>query len=119
MRQPCAAVGPEGPATLLPGDAAAFYAAALQVVAQQAAAQGSPLPSDLVQYLSGLSPTTADIGTVFQDLATGAAGALSALQLDRVDPIREETSTRVVFGEKGLIGGRFMATGDLWHSRRE
>jgi len=119
MRSPFFTGGPDGPATLLPADAAAFYAAALQVVAQQAAAQGSPLPSDLVQYLSGLSPTTADIGTVFQDLATGAAGPLSALQLDRVDPIREETSTTVEFGYKGLIGERFMVTGDLWYSRRE
>src|SRR5690625_6655571 len=113
MRSPFFTGGPDGSATLLPADAAAFYAAALQVVAQQAAAQGSPLPSDLVQYLSGLRPTTADIGTVFQALATGAAGPLSALQLDRVVPIREEKSTIVEIGYKCVIGVRVCVR--TWH----
>jgi iron complex outermembrane receptor protein len=119
MRSPFTPAALGGPSTPLPANAAAFYAAALQVVAQQAAAAGTPIPTELVQYLSSLTPTSAEISTVYSDIATGASGLLSSLNLSDVKPMREETSTTFEVGYKGLIGERVLLTGDVWFSRRQ
>jgi iron complex outermembrane receptor protein len=119
MRSPFTPAALGGPTTPLPANAAPFYAAALQVVAQQAAAAGTPIPASLLAYLGGLQPTSAEISTVYNDLATKTAGPLSALNLADVKPIREETSTTFEVGYKGLIGERVLLTGDVWFSRRQ
>lgn len=119
MRSPFTPAAAGGPTQLLPANAAAFYGAALQVVAQQFAARGSPLPGDLLTYLLSLTPTAEQISTDFSDLATGATGSLSSLVLKDVNPIREETSNTIELGYKGLIGERVLLTGDLWFSRRQ
>jgi len=119
MRSPFTPSGQGGPKTLLPADATLFYQAALAVVAQQAAALGSPIDPDLLAYLNTLAPTAADIATVYEDLATGKTGALATLDLPDVKPIREETSTTLELGYKGLVGERLLVTADLWYSRRK
>lgn len=119
MRSPFTPAAMGGPGQLLPADAATFYLAALQAFAQQAAAAGTPIDAQLLSYLSTLTPTSAEISTVYSDLATGAAGPLSALVLDDIKPIREETSTTFEVGYKGLIGDRLLLTADVWFSRRD
>lgn len=119
MRSPFTPAELGGPTKLLPADATTFYRAALGVVAQQAAMKGTPIDANLLAYLNTLAPTSADIPTIYNDLATKKAGALAALDLADVKPIREETSTTFEVGYKGLIGERLLLTGDVWFSRRQ
>lgn len=119
MRSPFTPADQGGPTKLLPADATLFFRAAVGVIAQQAAAQGTPIDPNLIAFLNTLAPTSADISTVYNDLATGNMGALATLDLPDVKPIREETTTTLEVGYKGLIGERLLVTGDIWFSRRQ
>jgi outer membrane receptor for ferrienterochelin and colicins len=115
MRSPFTPQQLGGPAQLLPANAAAFFAAAVQVVAQQSAAAGQPLSPQLVQYLSSLQPTAAQIGTNF--IAGNQSLPISALDLPPVAPIRETTTSTFEIGYKGVIQRRFSVAADGWVSR--
>lgn len=111
--------GVDGPGMLVPANASAYWRAAVQVAAASAAASGQALPPSLVQYLLGLSPTSAQVGTNFLDVNTLTSSPLSELSLDRVEPIRESTSTTFEAGYKGIIGGRLLLAADVYQTRRE
>lgn len=120
MRSPFTPQGMGGPAQLLPaGGAVAFWAAAVQVVAQQAAQAGQPIDPNLVNYLLSLQPTPADISANFFNSTTGQTGSLAALDLPDLDPIRESTQTTFEVGYKGLLADRALLAADVWHSRRK
>ncbi|MGH7443707.1 MAG: TonB-dependent receptor domain-containing protein, partial [Longimicrobiales bacterium] len=117
MRSPFFATDPS---QLLPANAPAFWQGVVSVVQAGAAAQGQPLPEPLVAYLRSLQPEiAATIGTGFFDPATAARGNLSALDLDRIDPIRESTTTSIEGGYRGVIGNRLLLAADLWWARKE
>ncbi len=118
MRSPFTPEGMGGPAQLLPADAANFWGAAVQVVAQQAEAAGSPLPPQLVGYLSSLQPSAEQIGSNFFNTVTGQTGSLSGLDLPDVDPIRESTQSTFELGYKGILADRATLAADVWYSRR-
>jgi iron complex outermembrane receptor protein len=119
MRSPFTPAAAGGPATLLPADAAAFFPAAVQVLAAGAAARGQPLPANLVAYLSTLRPTSAQIGTDYRNVATGASGSLASFTLPDIKPIRESTTTTFEAGYKGILGDRFSISVDAWMERRD
>lgn len=120
MRSPFTPAPLGGPTTLLPATAATFFPAAVQVVASGAAARGMPLPPSLVQYLSGLRPTDAQIGTTFVHPARVAAPApLSTLVLDDIDPIRESITSTFEVGYKGVLSSRLLLAGDVWYEKRD
>lgn len=119
MRSPFTPAQLGGPAQLLPADAVSFWAAAVQVIAAQAAAAGQPLPTNLVQYLLQLQPGSADIGTNYFDVVRNEVGPLASLGLGDLDPIRESTSNTYEVGYKGILGGRVMLAADGWYSQRE
>jgi outer membrane receptor for ferrienterochelin and colicins len=118
MRSPFTPTALGGPATLLPAqNAAMFFPAAVQVVAQQAAARNQPLPANLVQYLASLQPTSAQIGTMFLVGTTPhPIAGVGAAAVD-VAPIRETTTTSYEVGYKGVVQRRFMVAADVWFSR--
>ena len=115
MRSPFA----PNPAQLLPADATQFWQAAVQVVAQQAGLTSTPQGQALVNYLRGLSPTANDIRTMYSNPMTDAFGPLSELDLAKLDPIRESTSTTYEVGYKGVISDRLLLAADVWYSRKE
>ncbi|MGH7483811.1 MAG: TonB-dependent receptor domain-containing protein, partial [Longimicrobiales bacterium] len=121
MRSPFTPPPLGGPATLLPADATAFWGAAVQVVAAQAAAAGQPLDPQLVQDLLAMSPTGAQIGTMA--LLPGQPAteitALDQLGLERVEPIRESTTSTFEVGYKGVLAERLLLAVDGWYSVRE
>ncbi|MDB4949843.1 MAG: hypothetical protein JWM27_2492 [Gemmatimonadetes bacterium] len=121
MRSPFTPAAAGGPGTLLPADAASFWGAAVAVVAQQAAAKGTPLPASLVGYLSGLHPGAGQIGSMFLDItaATPTPRPFSELALDHVKPIRESTSNTLEGGYKGLFGSHLLLAADGWWTRRQ
>lgn len=119
MRSPFTPQQLGGPSQLLPANAASFWAAAVQVIAAQAAAMGQPLPANLIAYLSQLRPTGAQIGTNYFDVVRNQLAPLSDLQLDALDPIRESTSDTYEAGYKGILGDRLLIAADVWYSRRE
>ncbi|HET6765532.1 MAG TPA: TonB-dependent receptor, partial [Longimicrobiaceae bacterium] len=121
MRSPFTPGVAGGPGTLLPANGAAFWGAAVQVVAQQAAAKGTPLSPQLVGYLAGLHPTGAQIGSMFLDVtaATPTPRPFSELSLDHVKPIRESTSNTFEGGYKGLFGSHLLLAADAWWTRRD
>ena len=119
MRSPFSPPNIGGPETLLPASwASQFWAAAVQVVAQQAAAGGTPLDPQLVGYLSSLTPTSEQISPNFFNSTTGQTGSLSGLDLPGVDPIRESTQTTFEVGYKGILADRATLAADVWYSRR-
>jgi outer membrane receptor for ferrienterochelin and colicins len=121
MRSPFTPAGAGGPGQLLPASAASFWSAAVSVVAQQAAAKGTPLPASLVGYLLALKPTEAQIGSMYLDVtaATPTPKPLSELTLDHVKPIRESTSNTLEAGYKGLFGEHLLLAADGWWTRRQ
>jgi iron complex outermembrane receptor protein len=118
MRSPFTPAALGGPKQLLPADAATFWSAAVQVVAQQAEAMGQPLDPQLLGYLLSLSPTSSDIGTNYLNTVNGATGSLASLDLPDTDPIREDGTTMFELGYQGIVGGKLLLAADVWHSRR-
>jgi outer membrane receptor for ferrienterochelin and colicins len=113
MRSPFTPAQAGGPATLLPGQAVAFWAAAAQVVGQQA-----QLPAQVVAYIQSLQPTPADIGSSFFNPATGQTGSLAQLDLPDVEPIRESLQSSYEVGYRGVLADRFSVQADVWYSQR-
>jgi outer membrane receptor for ferrienterochelin and colicins len=120
MRSPFTPAGMGGPAQLLPAGAAAnFWAAAVQVVAQQAAAGGAPLDPAFVGYLASLQPTPGQISSNFFNSTTGTGGSLAGLDLPDVDPIRESTESMFEVGYRGLVLEQKLDFAvDVWFSER-
>ncbi|HEX2220583.1 MAG TPA: TonB-dependent receptor [Gemmatimonadales bacterium] len=123
MRSPFTPLSvPGGPAALLPVNTATLYPMAVGVVAAGAAAQGQPLPAQLIAFLNGQTAglVGAGVGVNYLNAVAGATPApLSSLNLADVDPIRESTSNTFEVGYKGILGSRLLLAADLWHSRRE
>ncbi len=113
MRSPFTPDQMGGPAQLLPAEAVSFWAAAVQVVGQQA-----QLPAPLVQYLLSLQPTPGEIGSSYLDPVSQQVGPLGALDLPDVEPIRESLQSTFEVGYRGVLAGRLALSGDVWHSRR-
>jgi outer membrane receptor for ferrienterochelin and colicins len=113
MRSPFTPAQIGGPGQLLPAEAVTFWAAAVQVVGQQA-----QLPEPIVSYLESLQPTPADIGSSYLDPSTGRVGSLAGLDLPDVDPIRESLQSTLEVGYRGVLAGRLALAGDVWYSRR-
>jgi outer membrane receptor for ferrienterochelin and colicins len=113
MRSPFTPAQAGGPATLLPAQAVAFWAAAAQVVGQQAG-----LPPQVVAYIQSLQPTAAQIGSSFLSPLTGEVGPLAQLDLPDVEPIRESLQSTFEVGYRGVLADRFSVQADVWHSRR-
>lgn len=116
IRSPFTAAIGQPTSTLLPAaQAREFWPAAVQVVA---AGAPTPLPAQLVSYLQGLSGATLGL-----NYAAASADAepfpLENLNLQRIEPIREETSTTVELGYKGILGNTLLLAADFWWSRRE
>lgn len=105
-----------GPAQLLPASSTALFPLAVGVLAANGAFVGNPA---LGAYLAGLKPTAAQVGLNYLDVVTGTTGALSALTLDEIQPIRESTSTTLEAGYKGLLANRLLIAADVWWSSRE
>ena len=118
MRSPFTPVAAGGPAGLLPANAAAFWQAAVSVAAQQAAAMGTPISAQLLQYLLTLQPTSAQISTNYLNTVNGSTGSLSSLVLPDLKPIREETSTTFELGYQGVLGTKLVLAADVWASRK-
>lgn len=116
IRSPFTAAIGQPTSTLLPAaQAREFWPAAVQVVA---AGAPTPLPAQLVSYLQGLSGATLGLS-----YAAASADAepfpLDNLSLQRIEPIREETSTTFELGYKGILGNTLLLAADFWWSRRE
>jgi iron complex outermembrane receptor protein len=119
VRSPFTPTALGGPGTLLPANAATLFPLAVGVLAQNAAARGTPLPASLVAYLSALRPTAAQVGLNFLNVANGDAGPLSSLALDELPPIRESISNTLEAGYKGILANRILLAADVWWSRKE
>ncbi|HYW11595.1 MAG TPA: TonB-dependent receptor, partial [Longimicrobium sp.] len=120
IRSPFTPAGAGGPAQLLPANAAVgFWPAAVQVLAASAAAQGAPLPANVIAYLMTQAPTSAQVGLSYLDLVTQQTGPLSELNLQDIDPIRESPSSTLEVGYKGLLANRLLIAADVWWSRKE
>ncbi|MEX2569893.1 MAG: TonB-dependent receptor, partial [Gemmatimonadota bacterium] len=89
--------------TLLPASQArAFWPVAIQVAATQ-----SPMPAELVQYLSQLTPASVQLNYGAPE-TNAPQFPLSSLDLDRIEAIREETSNTLEAGYKGILGERVL-----------
>jgi outer membrane receptor for ferrienterochelin and colicins len=98
------------------GLTAQFMAAGMS----QAQAQGQA--EAIAGFIAGLQVPAGQVGVNYLNIAPGAnprVGSLADLQLDDVAPLRESTSTTLELGYKGIIGGRLLVAGDVWHSRRQ
>jgi len=115
MRSPFTPAQFGGPAQLVPANAAAYWAAAVGVLQQMGA-----IDAATAAYLASLQPAAAAaISSNFFNPSTGAVGSLSALDLDKIDPIRESTTTTFEVGYKGVLGDRVVLAADVWYSKRE
>jgi iron complex outermembrane receptor protein len=119
VRSPFTPAGLGGPGTLLPASTATLYPLAVEVLIAQRAAAGAPLPAGLAGFLRGQQPGSAGVSLNYLDVASGTSGALSALALDDIQPIRESPSTTLEVGYTGLLGNKLLVAADVWWSRKE
>jgi iron complex outermembrane receptor protein len=119
VRSPFTPAALGGPGTLLPGTSTALFPIAVGVLAARAQAAGTPLPASLVAYLSNLHPTAAQVGLNYLNVVNGQTGALSTLNLQDVQPIRESTSNTLELGYKGILANRVVLAADAWWSRKQ
>jgi outer membrane receptor for ferrienterochelin and colicins len=120
IRSPFTPTALGGPATLLPADQARlFWPAAIQVVAAQSAARGTPLPAQLIAFLAAQNATPVALSYFYPASTKQQGGLLSTLSVEGVDPVRESTSNTFELGYKGLLGGRILIAADGWWSKRE
>lgn len=106
-------------ADLLSANAATAYRLAAIAASQGLAEAG--LDQELINYLIGLQPTDDQVALAYLDLNNPDAGpqAWSNLTLDKLDPIRESTSTVIEAGYKGVIADRVLLAADVWWERKE
>ena len=119
MRSPFTPAAAGGPATLVPANAAAYFQAALQVVAAQAAARGQAIPQSVLTALAGTpAASLATVGTMFLPVTGGDPRPISELVINDVPPIRESENEAIEFGYKGILGGRLLLAADVWFENR-
>jgi len=121
MRSPFNFLAGRSNAELLNVDAATAFNRAVLAAAALAQQQGTPLDPNLLSFLASLQPGDGDIALAYLDVNNPDLGAqpLSSLQLDRLDPIRESTTTMIEAGYKGVIGDRLLLAADVWYSQRK
>lgn len=119
MRSPFTPTQLGGPSQLLPAaGAAAYWQAAVGVMAAAAAQKGSPIDPSMLQYLLSLAPTPTEISANVLDVTAGTSEPASTYDIPDVEPIRESTSTAVEAGYRGIIAGKLLLAADLWWERR-
>lgn len=102
---------PGDPSALVPANAALYWNAAVAVM------EARGLPAQMAGYLRQIAPLAAEaVGTSFLDAATG--DLVSAPPFDRVDPIRESTTTSIEGGYRGVIANKLLLAADVWWARK-
>lgn len=110
---------PSGANQLLPQSAATnFWGAAVAVAAQGAAAAGTPLPASLVQLLSGLHPTSADLPLGILDPNTKQVTPLSSTTIPGVPGIKESHTETYEVGWQGVINNRVKLSADIYSEKK-
>lgn len=106
-------------AELLTANAATAYRLAATVASYGLAQAG--MDDELIAYLLSLQPTDQQVALAYLDLNNPDAGPQpwSNLQLDKLDPIRESTSTVIEAGYKGVLADRVLLAADVWWQRKE
>lgn len=103
---------PQDPSALVPANAALYWNAAVGVM------QAGGLPAQMADYLRQIAPLALQaVGTSFLDAATG--NIVAAPPVERVDPIRESTTTSVEGGYRGVIANKLLLAADVWWARKE
>ncbi|MEX0906716.1 MAG: TonB-dependent receptor [Gemmatimonadota bacterium] len=112
---PALGIGPSE--TLLPANAALFYPAALGAALQGGAGAHPLMTPARIQFLAGLRPTAADVGTNF--IEGTSSFPIADLNLADIQPIRETTTTTYELGYQGVVRERFSIAADVWSSQIE
>lgn len=102
----------------IPANAASLYKIAVAAASASLVAAG--IPAAVVQYLGGLQPTPAEVGTRLRILntANGTFNDVDPSDIRDVDPIMPTTNTTLEAGYKGILGGRLQLGLDVWHENR-
>jgi len=102
---------PGDPSALVPANAAAYWNAAVAVM------EAGGLSAQTAAYLRQIAPLAAQaVGTSFLDASTG--DVVAAPPFERVDPIRESTTTSVEGGYRGVIADKLLLAADVWWARK-
>ena len=109
---------PAGRNVLLPGDAAALWPLAVGAAAKIAASRGTPLPTSIVQLLSSLKPTSANIGLSILDTNTQKVTSLSETTIPDVPGIRESYTETYEAGWQGTIKNKARLAVDVYYQKQ-
>lgn len=104
---------PGAPAQLVPANAALYWNAAVGVVQAQGA-----IDAQTAAYLQSIAgQALAAVGTAYFDASTNTL--VNAPPFERIDPIRESTTTSVEGGYRGVIAGKLLLAADIWWARKQ
>ena len=104
---------PGAPAQLVPANAALYWNAAVGVVQAQGA-----IDAQTAAYLQSIAgQALAAVGTAYFDASTNTL--VEAPPFERIDPIRESTTTSVEGGYRGVIAGKLLLAADIWWARKQ
>jgi iron complex outermembrane receptor protein len=107
-----------GTGTQIPADAALLYRAAVAAAAPRLIAAG--IPPNLVAYMGGLQPTSAQVSTQLRILntANGSFVDVAPTDLRDVAPITPTTNSTFELGYKADIARRLRLSIDYWHDQQ-
>jgi outer membrane receptor for ferrienterochelin and colicins len=121
MRSPFTPAVMGGPSQLIPTDVAYgtfMWPAAVGAMAAGAAADGSPLPPDLIALLSSLTPAPGAIGVEVWNPVSGQAQPLGSADVPDVPGVRESYTETYEVGWQGVLANRFRLSAALYHTTK-
>ncbi|HSG48782.1 MAG TPA: TonB-dependent receptor [Longimicrobiales bacterium] len=113
MRSPCTPQAAGGPSTLVPASATNVWQCVVGVMAAQGA-----IDPQTAAFLASLDPA----GAVSLNALDPVKGTLTPLvpgAIADVEPLRENTTTTMELGYRGLIGQRLFLQAAVWRTRLE
>ena len=107
-----------GTGSQIPANAALLYRAAVAVAAPSLIARG--IPPNLVTYMGGLQPTSAQVATQLRILntANGSFVDVAPTDLRDVAPILPTTNSTFELGYRADIAKRVRFSFDYWHDQK-
>jgi outer membrane receptor for ferrienterochelin and colicins len=99
--------------------AAPYYPFAIGAAASALIAAG--IPASIVQYMSTLRPTPAQVGTQLRVLTTenSTFRDVAPADLNDVERLKPTIHNTIEAGYKGIIGGTLQLSLDVWHENRK
>lgn len=119
MRSPFATGIGSSPPTMIDVTGVNLYDLQLTALVAASAAQGKPLPPQLISYMKSLREGAVSAAPITMlDPVSQAISPLAGAELEDVPGIRESISQTFEVGYKGILSDRLLVAADVWYEKK-